>query len=470
MGKEFKRLKRYHAAWTAFRAVAVGLSTALLLTGVLLLVTKLHILEGMPVYYLLCAVVGIGLGVLYWLLQSKSDLRLAETIDAEHRLSERVQTMVEYQNGESAMLQVQREDTEQRLRTVRAFGQKKLTLAAHFVLILVAVAVFAVGAILPAQAIAEPTQPTEPPYEVTEWQKSAVAELIKHVEKSDMAQSVKDPTVTQLRELLTALDTQMTVSNLKARVIAVMEVVYALTDEANSNDDIYDSIHQQVEHSQAGMLAYALCALQNVERDNQIETVRVALEKDEGLATAAALAEGLDQALANSAFDENDPLYAAVASLASKLREVAAAVEAGDAATARMLLGTAFGELKVGANAAMEQQDLTKEECVYVVDTLCTIFGITGADRPGDPDSEMLLQREDEDYTPSQGGYGTGDLQVAGDDEIYDYREHKYTAYGDLLKEYYYKQALQEMDTMSEEIRQIVEKYFNELYTGEEEN
>ena len=67
-------------------------------------------------------------------------------------------------------------------------------------------------------------------------------------------------------------------------------------------------------------------------------------------------------------------------------------------------------------------------------------------------------------------GHGTGDLLVAGDDQIYDYRAHKYTAYAELLKNYYYNDALQKMYNMSEEIRQIVEKYFNELWTGEEEN
>ena len=470
MGKEFKRLKRYHGAWMAFRCVAVGLSVTLLLAGLILLATKLHVLEGTVIYYLFSAVVGIGLGVLYWLLQSKSDLRLAETIDAEHQLRERVQTMVEYWDGESAMLQVQREDTEKRLQSVRAFGHRKLTLAGHFLLIVVAFAVFAVGFMMPVQAVVEPTQPTEPPYEVTEWQKSAVAELVKHVQKSDMIQSVKDPTVAQLQDLLVALDTQMTVSALKARVSAVMEKVYALTDEANANDDIYDCIHQYTEHTQAGLLAYALCALENVERDGQIEMLRAAMEKEEGLATAGALAEGLELALGNAQHRQDDPLYMAVAELAQQLHAVAAAVEAADTANAKMLLGSAFGQLKVSTNAALEQQELTKAECVYVVDTLCTIFGITGADRPGDPDGEMLLQRDEENYVPSQGGYGTGDLQVAGDDEIYDYRQHTYTAYGELLKEYYYKQALQHMDTMDEEVRQIVEKYFNELYTGEEEN
>ena len=126
--------------------------------------------------------------------------------------------------------------------------------------------------------------------------------------------------------------------------------------------------------------------------------------------------------------------------------------------------------LKISANAAMEQQDLTKEECLYVVDTLCSIFGITGADRPDDPDEEMFLNSDNQEYTPDDGGYGTGDLLVAGDDQIYDYRAHKYTAYAELLKNYYYNDALQKMDNMSEEIRQIVEKYFNELWTGEEEN
>lgn len=470
MGKEFKRLKRYNATWTAIRSVSVGISLALLLAGVLLALTKLHIMEAKWLHYVLCAAIGLGVQLLYALLQRRSELRIAEKIDAEHKLLERVQTMVQYQQEDSAMLQVQREDTEQRLQAVRGFGQRKLTLAAHFVLVVVAVAVFAAGAIMPAQAVVEPPAPTEPPYEVTEWQKAAVAELIKHVQKSDMASAAKDPTVTQLQELLLALDTKMTAGILKERVVAVMENTYRVTDEVNSNDDIYDVIVNHVDHKQAPMLAYAMGALQNVERDDQIETIRAAMEKEEGLVTAGELADGLKQALEASVFDEMDPLYAAVAALTEKLQKVADAMAAEDLTAARNALGVAFGELKVSANAAMEQQDLTKEECVYVVDTLCTVFGITGADRPDDPDSEMFLKNEDDEYKPNEGGYGTGDLEVAGDDEIYDYREHAFTAYGELLESFYYNEALQQMENMSEEIRQIVEKYFNELWTGEEEN
>lgn len=470
MGKEFKRLKRYNATWRSIRAVAVGAAVALGLLGMVMLLSKLHIWQVGAVAYGIGPVAGVLIGVGYWLLQRKNDLRMAEIMDAEHKLSERVQTMVQFRQEEGAMLQVQREDTEQRLKAVRGFGQKKLMLAAHLALVLVAVAVFAVGAMMPAQAVVAPTEPTEPPYEVTEWQKSAVAELVKHVEKSDMAQPAKEPTVAQLQDLLAALDTQMTAGMLTGRVVAVMETAYRVTDEVNSNDDIYDVILNQVDHKYAPMLAYAMGALQNVERDDQIETIRAAMEKDEDLLTAGELADGLELALAASSFDESDPLYAAVAALAAKLQKVADAVEAGDLVAARNALGVAFGELKVSANAAMEQQDLTKEECLYVVEMLATIFGITGADLPDDPDGEMFLKNEDTEYVPDDGGFGTGDLLVAGDDEIYDYREHKFTAYANLLKDYYYNEALQEMETMSDEVRQIVEKYFNELWTGEEEN
>ncbi len=470
MGKEFKRLKRYNATWRMIRSAAVGAAAAMGLLGVLLVLSKLHLLQAGVLLYILAGVAGLMAGVLYWLGQFRSDLLMAEKIDAEHQLKERVQTMIQYRQEDSAMLQVQREDTERRLQTVRKFGQKKLTLAGHFVLVVVALAVLCAGVMMPVQAVVEPTQPTEPPYEVTEWQKAAVAELIKHVQRSDMAEPAKTPTLEKLQELLTALDTQMTASILKERVVAVMVVAYSAADEVNSNDDIYDVILACVDHPQASMLAYAMGALMNVERDDQIETIRAALEKDAELPGVQALAEGLEQALDASAFDEQDPLFAAVAGLQKKLTEVAQAVQAGDMTAARNALGVAFGELKVNANTALEQQDLTKEECVYVVDTLCSIFGITGADRPSDPDGEMFIQNDGQEYVPDAGGFGTGNLLVAGDDQIYDYRAHKFTAYAELLKNYYYNDALQSMDTMSEEIRQMVEKYFNELWTGEEEN
>ena len=466
MGKEFKRLKRYNATWRLFRTLAVGAALAMLMIGIVMILSKLRMMEAGALHYGICVVISVVVAGVYWLLQRRTDLRIAEKIDMEHKLRERVQTMVEYRDADSAMLQVQREDTEARLKAVRRFGQRRLTLAAHFVMLCLAFVVFMAGTMLPVQAVPPETVPTEPPYEVSQWQKAAVEELIEHVQQSNMVASVKELTVQDLQDLRSALETRMTATMLKNRVKSVIINVYRNTDDANSNDDIYNLIFGLVRHDQAADLAYALGAPENVERPLQLEQIRQALEQAGDQAQIGSLAEQLTVALTTSLFDESDALYAAVAAFAVELKAVSEAASAEDS---QMLLGSAFGTLKNSANNAMEQQDATKEECVYVVDKLCEIFGISGKDRPADSDEEIEKKEQSSGDGSSSGGHGTGETEYASDDEVYDYRNHTYEAYGELFTEHYWVQALEDMKGLSDEASELVEKYIQEILVKKDE-
>lgn len=467
MGKEFGRLKRYNATWTMLRALALGIAIVLLLAGLALVLDKLHVVEGNIVFYIIAAAAGVAIGAAYWLLQRRNDLRLAEKIDEEHHLRERVQTMVEFRDQETAMLQVQREDTEARLKAVRGFGQKKLTLAAHFAALAVAFAVFMVGVMLPVQAVPQPPKPTEPPFEASEWQKAALVELIAHVEASDMIATAKEPVIAELWELRDALDTKLTTKNVQALVIEVIRFTYATTDTVNSNDDIHDIILRKVDHDQADELAYALGAINNKGREADIATIGTELAKEEMLPSIKGLAIMLTDALSISVFDGTDPLYAAVASFAAQLHLVGDAESAEDLEKAQNLLGTAINELKNDANIALTQQDLTKDECMHVVDELCKIFAIPANMRPSDPD-EDYSQTSDKEYNESGGGAGTGEMQYAGKDEVYDHESDAYTAYGKLLTDRYYPLMSSKLQdgALPEELLEYIKNYYNELLTG----
>lgn len=468
MGKEFKRLKRYNATWRLLRTLAVGASLVLLLIGSIMVLSKLHILEGGTVHYAVSAGVALAVAAVYWLLQKRSDMRMAEKIDAEHHLRERVQTMVEYRDQDTAMLQVQREDTEARLKAVRGFGQKKLTLAAHFAALLVAFAVFATGVVLPVQAVPQPPKPTEPPFEASEWQKAALTELIKHVEDSDMVIAAKEPIIVELLELRDALDTKLTSKNVQALVIEAIRVTYAATDAVNSNDDIHDVIQRKVDHDQAEELAYALGAIGNKERENDIATIGEELAKEEMLPTVKGLALMLWDALSASTFDAKDPLYAAVADFAAQLYQVGETESAEDLENAKALLATAINDLKNNAGNALTQQDLNKEECVYVVDELCEIFDIPDNMRPGDPD-ESYTQGPNQNQSNVGGGEGTGEMQYAGKDQVYDHETDQYEEYGKLLTDRYYALMHSKMKdgSLPEEMVEFIKNYFNELQTGD---
>lgn len=469
MGKEFKRLKRYNATWRMLRTMILGLSLVFLSLGALLALDKMHVIQADKLHYVVALAVTLVAMAVYALIQRKTDQAIAEKIDKEHHLRERVQTMVEYRDQDTAMLQVQREDTEARLRAVRRFGQKRLTLAAHFVLLLLAFGVFAVGVVLPVQAVPQPTQPTEPPYEASEWQKAALEELIAHVEASDMLATAKEPVVAELWELRDALDTKLTSKNVQLLVVDAIRLAYKVTDEVNSNDEIHDVIQRKVLHDQADELAYALGAIGNKDREGHIAAIGEVLAREDMLPSVMGLALMLEDALTSVVgFDANDPLYAATAAFAQELKPAGEAEAQEDLENAKKHLGVAVNNLKNAANLALTQQDWTKEECVYVVDTLCDIFEIPANMRPADPDETFDSGNNEKVPEANGGGQGTGQMQYAGNDQIYDYQADQYELYGKLMDERYFPLMRNKLNdgSLPEEMIEFIQNYFNELQTG----
>lgn len=469
MGKEFKRLKRYNATWRMLRTMILGLSLVFLSLGALLALDKIHVIQADKLHYVVALAVTLVAMAVYALIQRKTDQAIAEKIDKEHHLRERVQTMVEYRDQDTAMLQVQREDTEARLRAVRRFGQKRLTLAAHFVLLLLAFGVFAVGVVLPVQAVPQPTQPTEPPYEASEWQKAALEELIAHVEASDMLATAKEPVVAELWELRDALDTKLTSKNVQLLVVDAIRLAYKVTDEVNSNDEIHDVIQRKVLHDQADELAYALGAIGNKDREGHIAAIGEVLAREDMLPSVMGLALMLEDALTSVVgFDANDPLYAATAAFAQELKPAGEAEAQEDLENAKKHLGVAVNNLKNAANLALTQQDWTKEECVYVVDTLCDIFEIPANMRPADPDETFDSGNNEKVPEANGGGQGTGQMQYAGNDQIYDYQADQYELYGKLMDERYFPLMRNKLNdgSLPEEMIEFIQNYFHELQTG----
>ena len=469
MGKEFKRLKRYNATWRMLRTMILGLSLVFLSLGALLALDKMHVIQADKLHYVVALAVTLVAMAVYALIQRKTDQAIAEKIDKEHHLRERVQTMVEDRDQDTAMLQVQREDTEARLKAVRRFGQKRLTLAAHFVLLLLAFGVFAVGVVLPVQAVPQPTQPTEPPYEASEWQKAALEELIAHVEASDMLATAKEPVVAELWELRDALDTKLTSKNVQLLVVDAIRLAYKVTDEVNSNDEIHDVIQRKVLHDQADELAYALGAIGNKDREGHIAAIGEVLAREDMLPSVLGLALMLEDALTSVVgFDANDPLYAATAAFAQELKPAGEAEAQEDLENAKKYLGVAVNNLKNAANLALTQQDWTKEECVYVVDTLCDIFEIPANMRPADPDETFDSGNNEKVPEANGGGLGTGQMQYAGNDQIYDYQADQYELYGKLMDERYFPLMRNKLNdgSLPEEMIEFIQNYFHELQTG----
>ena len=470
MGSQFKRLKRYNAGWNVIRAAVLAAAVVLLLAGILLVAQKLRLFEGGIVPYIVAVVIGLVAGTLAWMSMRRSDLRLAEVIDEEHAMRERVQTMIAYQNEDSAMLQMQREDTERRLAEVKRAGVKAWSVGANVAALALAFAVFMTGLIMPAKAVEvpdeRPTQPTEPNYEASPWQKSALEDLIEHVEDSEMVDSVKLPMVESLTQLRQMLDETVKVSVVRAKVIENMVQAYALTDAANSQDDMHKVLNM-MSHKVGAYLCYCLGNLALDDFDEKMDMAEAILKGDLGAATS--ISEEILVVLQYSEYDNTDALYAAVEAFAAKMAEVGAAHSANNLVDARNFTGEAVYDLRTSAALALQQQWLNKEEAMYVVKTLAEIFSISSKEMPGDPDQEYELDTS-EPPPEVEGSQGTGEMQYPSDDKVYDYKNNAHVIYHQIMDEYYKAMTNDAMDgKYSDEIEAFLRKYFGNLQTNNDE-
>lgn len=476
MGTEFKRLRRKNAVWRFLRALMTGLSSGFLLAGAMLLVFKLTSTDGRV---MLCLLAGFAVAavitVLRWLTLRRSDLRAAEQMDREHGLKERVQTMIAFRNEDSAMLALQRMDTEEKLKAVRSYGIKTGTVVTVICALALSGVVLAAGLILPARAEVIEPPVTEPQYDASAWQIASLEDLIVHVQESNMAEPAKELTVAELRALRETLDSSITVSAFKEQVIAVITNIYAHTDSTNSNDDVHDVIHA-IDHDQADDIAYAVGCLDNLEFGADVEDIGYQLGQEENIPTIADLAGQMQSQLAQipsdylpeNSYTEDDGLYLAAVHFAAGLQDVAALVEAAaEAERIHARLGEVVHVFKSEANLALEQQTVTKEECVYAVETLCSVFSISASECPKDPDPAYTKELDDEDVGEVGGGAGGGDMQYAGDEQIYDYKQNQHVSYTEVIAEYYASMIQASLEgELSEEMVEFILKYFSQLYTG----
>lgn len=476
MGTEFLRLRRKNAVWRLLRSLMLGLSVGFLLAGVMMAIFKLTSTDGRE---LLCIGVGVAaalaIAVLRWLMLRRNDLRSAEQIDSEHNLKERVQTMIAFRGEDSAMLTLQRMDTEEKLKAVKSYGVKTGAVVACVGVLLLAAAVLVTGLMLPARAVVEEPPVTEPEYDASAWQIASLEELIVHVQESYMAEPAKGETVAHLQELRKALDGNITVSAFKAKVIEVIGNVYASTDSTNSNDDIHDVIFA-IDHDIASDIAYVSGCLDNLEFGADVEDVGYQLGLDENRPTIGELSHQMVAQLdkiptdyvPNNSYTEEDPLYLAVVRFAQGLQDVAALIQSNaeaDAISGR--LGEVVHGFKSEANLALEQQTVTKKECVYVVETLCDIFAISPSECPPDPDPTYSKKVDDDNVGDVGGGAGSGDMQYAGDEQVYDYKQDQHVSYTEVVAEYYAAMIQASLEgELSEDMLEFILKYFSQLYTG----
>lgn len=194
----FKKARR--DIW--IKALTVGISAALALTGGLLLAAKLLL---WPTAYCIAGIAALPIGAgLFLLFHRLGEKKMAHRLDNEFALHEKVQTMIAFRDCQDPMAQVQRQDTLEKLGQIPT---KRLRFTHLWVYILLPV--LAAGLMVTAVACPDMTEQQsnpavvqEIPRDISDWEWQALDDLITWVQNSDAdAKVMKPKTLTQLNSL-----------------------------------------------------------------------------------------------------------------------------------------------------------------------------------------------------------------------------------------------------------------------------
>lgn len=502
MNSNFLKFKRRARSIQILKASLAGLASGLFFGGGFLLLSRLALIETEPIIAL-----PIGIGALAiafavtFLALLRSDLSLAKRLDRDFSLNERVQTMVESKDGDSAMLRIQREDADKSLAKIKIKSFKARRLWIYIIALIL-------GACLTATAFIVPNRRDEMgekdvPFALSDMQRAGLLELIAKVKASDMQEQYRTAIAGELEELILELDEVEWRSEMQALLTESMAYILDITYDSSSTSEILDTIWKSgnfhLKH-----LAFALNP-NDWENENpwgvfleKLADYEATICSDTESAEDAALspeekvtklksvldtsAIGITRSLGSSKIAGDDALRVAIQKLATYdgtdsnsytvLKDIIptltydeAKEEVGKSIDA--FAGEIFSALETNKkNADMGEYTITKLSTLFLVPTPeferpdFVKYQQTIGDENGNGDNK-------ENEGGSEGG-GVGEGSIFGStDLVLDYLTGEYVEYGTLLDRYYAVvfEKLQN-GSYSDEQKEMIENYFALLYGG----
>ncbi len=221
-------------------SVLTGVSVGGLLFGSLFLAFKLAKVAFPWQGYLLSVALGVLTGGVLLCALYPTKKRFARALDFKHGLGEKVQTALEFSGQEGAVLELQREQTEEVLRALPTPKKDFKWALKLFLLPLLAVSMLTTSLVVPKPTEKGPatviTPSGEEPFEWDEWVEKDLQTLIDNVKSSTLTEKLKPAYVLLLEELhakLTA-ETPPTQQEMLTAVKGGMDLLVSLTKGANS--------------------------------------------------------------------------------------------------------------------------------------------------------------------------------------------------------------------------------------------
>ena len=222
----------------ALKCFLFALSIGLVSISTVLLLGKLNIIEDNP---MLAAVIGgvafvLSLTVALVVAMPKAQ-RTAELIDGELNMRERVQTMHAFRGVKGRIIELQRKDTEARLKKMPLDWYSVKRVWVYLLVLILSVALCSFAYIVPDMAEKPGEVPQDEPFELSEWQELALENLIEYVQTSELCDTAKISIAEELNTLLSNLKITDTVRRMKTLVIATIVEVNSIIDDTNSYDE-----------------------------------------------------------------------------------------------------------------------------------------------------------------------------------------------------------------------------------------
>ena len=499
MIKSFSKFRRRALILRILKSALITLFVGFSVLGALLFLTSFGVLELKQISsVLISALSGATAFTLSYLLLRTSDKRIAMILDKEYMLNEKTQTMLAFSGESGAIYELQRQDAEKALAVIK---DKAVSLKRLWIYILS----FVLGAgifvssllIVPKDDVPEPI--VDVPFAITEMQILATEELIAYVESSSMISPERENLSSELRSLLAKLKTVTSENDKDTALYGSFEKILGYVDSSSSALELIEEIWKS-DNEEMRALAKALNYYDWPKSDEQNKFLEklnafastlahpdadlpdAELDKltSDTCATLIGASTDIATSLTRSGISVSDPLTAVLVKLGN--------ANESDGGT-RLLGLSALAERKdeLGGYAQIQRELNSTLEALsgeifsalcyhkdstsvgeYAITRLSSIFGCS----PPKFDRPTLVLTEgsgtsDENEEGGEGGAIGSGTQYGSDDLVYDPLTDSYVEYGTILERYY---ALAfgklENEVYTEEERLAIEKYFDLLYGG----
>ena len=469
MGEGFKKLKRKYLQGVLIKSALLGVSCALIAAGASLLACKLASISLHAGYCVLIAIGAalIGGGITFLVLKP-DDKKLAVRLDTEYNLNEKVQTAVAFAGESGAIVEMQREDADARLKNLPKAKFEFAKIWQYFVIAVISLVFIFTGAFVPAKSEENaPANPpiVDPPFALAEEHKIKLNQVIENVGKSELDGDTKTAVTAEIYSLIDDLEEVGLESEMKTVVEAALASVKFEIIKTTSYKQIATALNASGESELAQIIVSAIGIYRRFPIVDFADVDRLKFSQGVDDATDGqftALFERLGEDLGNtpltvkgaliaSAISQEDGLYVALNAFAEEVSDYGEQ----DRLTFRYnLCDELAGQVyKLGMNK-------------YVTNRVRTVFGL---EIPAD-DAFTLNgggSSDDDQQQDNGGGYGSGNVLYGSDDEVYDPDSGEYVPYGELLNKYYaIVQELMRSGEMTEEQANVVREYFEILFSG----